>query len=151
MRLDSLLARFPELVVGRYVAVLSFDSGPLILSAEEEKKGWRQIGTLALSPRITDIRDLPFDSFDEWFVFDDVASCGEAESLVNYYSFNPIDFAWEEKKELFWTQLSRLNPASIIADGSVCYLVTRQTEVIEQLKRADPVGAGNDGATPRRV
>jgi hypothetical protein len=135
MRLDALLARFPSLVVGRYVAVLSFDSGPLVLSPDEEKKGWRRVGAVALSPRIMDSRELPFDSFDEWLVFDDAASCGEAESIVNYYGFSPIDFAWEEKKEFFWSQLSRLNPTSVIADGSVCYLVTRQSEMIEQLKR----------------
>jgi hypothetical protein len=134
MRLDGLLAHFPELVVGRYVAVLSFDSGPLVLSAEEEKKGWRRIGAIAFSPRITDIRELPFDSFDEWLVFDSTALCDQAESLVSFYGFSPIDFAWEEKKELFWSQLSRLSPISVIGDGSVCYLVTRQSEVIEQLK-----------------
>lgn len=134
MRLGSLLDRFPSLVVGRYIAVVSFDSGPLFLSAKEEKKGWRRHGDVAFSPRITAPGELPSDCFDEWLVFEEPVAFDEAEAFVNTVGFTPMDFDWEERRELFWAQLSRLKPLSVVADGSRCYLVTRQPDVIEALK-----------------
>ena len=140
MQLDGLLKRFPELVLGRFIAVLSFDSGPLVLSPEEEKKGWTRVGPIAFSPRITEIQDLPYECFDEWFIFDAPKFPAPLESFVKFLQFSPIDYSWDEKRELFWSQVKQYGPTSVVGDGSLCYLVTKLPGIIERLKEPNPEG-----------
>jgi len=59
---------FPEIVIGKYLVNTSYDSGFLTLSPEEEIIGWRRIGTLAHSPKIESVDQIPHDTFDEWLL-----------------------------------------------------------------------------------
>jgi hypothetical protein len=135
MSLVHLLRLFPELVLEQYVAVLSFDSGSLFVSEEEEKNGWRKSGDVALSPRISSVGDLHHECFDEWMVFSSSPKDIQAEAFVNYMAFSPIDYQWEEKRQAFWTQIDRLAPTSVIGDGQICYVVTNSPALIERLKQ----------------
>ena len=50
--LDDVLQLCPEVVLGKYLAVTSFDSGPLLLSEEQKSAGWTSNAGIAYSPEI---------------------------------------------------------------------------------------------------
>src|SRR5580704_13793987 len=56
--LDSFLLRCPETLPGKYVAVTSLDSGPLRLTEEQERTGWRSRGGVAYSPQVRIVEKL---------------------------------------------------------------------------------------------
>lgn len=144
--IDELLERCPQVVLGRYVAITSFDSGSLIPSPDEVAEGWRSSGGIAYSPRIHDALAVPHDQYDEWYVLDAPEDLGkvsdpfspEATSsdkrlyvFVNY-GFAPGDPVWEEERDmllLFWHQIEEVRPVSYIADGDVLTFVTRDQDL----------------------
>ncbi|MGI8748084.1 MAG: hypothetical protein ACR2J4_07035 [Deinococcus sp.] len=62
----SLTDLVPALVVGKRVAITSFDSGPLQLQPNERVEGWTERNDIALSPLIHDPTMIPSDNWDEW-------------------------------------------------------------------------------------
>src|SRR5687767_10888356 len=82
--LSELLARIPDIVLGRYLVNTSFDSGSLWPSEEEKKQGWRSVGALTYSPCIADVRSIPHDQFDEWLVFPEPTELQSWEAVINY-------------------------------------------------------------------
>src|SRR5947209_1624052 len=91
-RMASLLRRFPFLVEGNYVAIVSWDSGVFVPNESERAEGWTINGDVACSPRIVSATEFPLDGFDELYVFDEPCVLSSIEPLVNYYQFSPIDF-----------------------------------------------------------
>jgi hypothetical protein len=141
----------PEFLLNKYVVVTSLDSGPLHLNEQQIDVGWKRLGRLAISPRISNAGDVPFQWFDEWYIFDDaVPTLSDIEVFVNRGTFslgepNPtIDtmyigldssvraamvaavVPWREK---FWTQLERLNAESYVANGNCFTFVTRDAKL----------------------
>jgi hypothetical protein len=77
-----LLERCPQLVMGKYLAVTSQDSGPLPLHLTDEEKaaGWQSRNEIAYSPRIHSppaVRRGGCDGFDEWYAFDSPRDLGK--------------------------------------------------------------------------
>jgi hypothetical protein len=75
--IGTLLRLCPEVVLNRYLAVTSLDSGIRRLSEEETEAGWQLRGDVAYSPLVTSVdtlryqRDGPeFPGYDEWYVFE---------------------------------------------------------------------------------
>jgi len=118
-------------VLGKYVAVTSFDSDSLSLNEEEKAAGWEGRKDIAYSPLIQSVGTLPErGGFDEWYVFgapvdlgqrgrgnpfEAPLSAGQVEVFVNY---GP-DFDLHQPNslvELFWRQLEWIRPESYIAD-----------------------------------
>ena len=152
--LYELIERAPSLVVGKYAAVTSFDSGPLHLGDDERRSGWTSRDGIAYSPRIADPRDIPHDGFDEWYVFRGPASLENPEVFVNYGGFGlqapvrPGDqrHDWLAAcQERFWTQLTRLQPETYLAEGDNLICVTRNAESLDALREFFP-----SGEQPRR-
>jgi hypothetical protein len=128
---DSLLTLCPTTVLGKYVAVTSFDSGSLSLSDEEKAAGWESRKGIAYSPLIRSVGTLPErGGFDEWYVFgtpvdlgekgrgnvfEAPLSAGQVEVFVNFAEgfdlHQPNDLV-----PLFWRQLKWIRPDSYIAD-----------------------------------
>ena len=133
MFLPDLLSHSPQLVAGRYLINTSFDSGPLDLSAEEVNRGWRKHKGLALSPPIVDVSDIPYDQYDEWYIFTTPATFDHYEVFVNYGGFSLHNPAFAEKQQRFWRQLTRLGPETYLADGDNLICVTRNAALIGQL------------------
>jgi len=75
--LADLLGLCPEIVLGKYIAVTSCDSGPLILNTQELATGWESRKGIAYSPRVLDVDTLPREQFDEWYLFQDPFDLGE--------------------------------------------------------------------------
>ena len=141
--IDDFWGEYPELVVGKFLVNTSFDSGHLVLTDKEEREGWKMVGQLAHSPRILNGSQIPHDQYDEWLVFDALYEVTEFETMVNYSSFTPVDFAWEEKMNRYWEQILRHRPLHVIGDNGGVYLVTRDTDIASRLLNTGLMGADN--------
>ena len=69
--MNALLRQCPELVVGKYIAITSFDSGALELTERDRLSGWRSEGGIAYGP-------LPLRSMAE------LADCARIEPAELY-------------------------------------------------------------------
>lgn len=135
---DDLVESFPEIVLGKYVIVTSFDSGILRLTNDELQRGWRVQDGLAYSPPILEIASLPRDQYDEWYVFTQPVRMEACEVFINYSGFrlqdDASDQAMHELLERFWQQLQRLAPESYLAEGANLIFVTRNTSLFERVR-----------------
>ena len=138
MFIADICNQYPSLAIGRYLVNTSFDSGSLELSQEEMQQGWFKIGALAHSPRIESVDQIPYDQYDEWLVFDHSVRIEHFDTLVNYGGFNPIDFEWTEKLDLFWEQVIRLQPLHVIAINESPYIVTRDGDLAAAIQVDKP-------------
>jgi hypothetical protein len=152
--LETLLKLCPELVLDKYLAVTSIDSGPLTLSDREKDAGWKSRSGIAYSPRIESVEGLPHDGYDEWYVFNAVIDLGEmldgdvfeaplgpgrVAVFVNYYGFrvDDLDPLYKHMTDLFWKQLEWIQPESYIADGGTCLTVVSSDKALfATLRRA---------------
>ncbi len=66
--MDQLLVHCPDLIVGRYVAVVAFDGSPLIPNEAEVARGWTSRDKVAYSPHVECIDEVDRDNHDEWYV-----------------------------------------------------------------------------------
>jgi hypothetical protein len=157
----TLLRVCPEIVLGRYVAVTSTDSGILRLSEAERASGWHSRQGIAYSPKIGFAADIPHQvdgpdapGYDEFYVFENPCELGERSQgnlfleefapapgrtivFVNWAAFqlHDPDPAVQALVSLFWPQLERIQPESYIADGQDCLtFVSRRPELVDCLQ-----------------
>jgi hypothetical protein len=153
--LGTLLRLCPEALLGKYVAVTSIDSGPLILNEDEVSTAWQSRSDVAYSPRIQSVEKLAYGEcagFDEWYVFDAPTELGQIvegnifESplqpgqvavFVNYGGFGFHSSSMQVLTDMFWKQLEWIHPESYIADGDLLNFVSRDrtlfTTVLQSL------------------
>jgi hypothetical protein len=124
----------PELVLGRFLVSTSFDSGSLCLTAAQLDAGWKVVGRLAHSPKITALSEIPHDQFDEWLAFDSPVEVPEFDTMVNYTHFSPIDFDWIEKLEIYWQQILRFRPRHVLAENYRVYVITSDEAAARKLQ-----------------
>ena len=79
----DLLQISPDVVLGKYVAITSFDSGPLVLTEEEKAAGWDSRSKVAYSPKVQNVASLPRAGYDEWYIFDDPIDLGTSHLEEN--------------------------------------------------------------------
>lgn len=112
---------------------------------------------MAISPRITISKKIPFVWFDEWYIFDEPAVPTEVEVFVNYGTFSLGDPAPTvatmhigtdaEKvarlvesalklQQKFWAQMERIKPRSYLANGNSFTFVTRDSGLFERVMGA---------------
>jgi hypothetical protein len=154
--LGELVKRCPEIVLGYYIAITAFDSGPLKLSEDEQKRGWREESPVAWSPKVSSTDILPRGGYDEWYVFSSPSSFKPQQIFVNLgiqlkdpsYLLENLEPTWDrvglianierihEIQSRFWSQLISIQPESYLADGDKLILVTSNSELF-----ASAVGA----------
>ena len=135
----DLLQFCPEVVIGKYVAITSIDSGVFVPTDKETAAGWEIRKRIAYSPKIQNVDNLPRAGWDEWYIFENPTDLGAshlAENVfetpqeqghvsvfVNYrlalHSPEMIDLA-----TLFWQQIARIRPESYVADNDYLNLVS---------------------------
>jgi hypothetical protein len=146
--LGVLLELCPEIVLGRLVAVVAFDSGPLKPTQDEKKRGWREDGNVAWSPVVTSVDILPHDGYDEWYIFVAFIPFQPSELFVNLggfglrdpeYLLKDLDPTWDRSliienterirsiQERFWSQLALTRAESYLADGDELIFATRDS------------------------
>ena len=136
----DLLELCPEIVLGKYVAVTSIDSGELVPTNKETAAGWQSRARIAYSPKIEKAEDLPREGWDEWYIFNtptDLGTSHIAENifevpqeqghlsvLVNYgFALHPPERA-TTSPDLFWPQMARIQPESYVANNDYLTFVT---------------------------
>jgi hypothetical protein len=146
--LDDILQVCPEIVVGKYVAVTAFDSGPIRnLTDEECAAGWELRNDIAYSPRIASTEELFHDNcYDEWYIFNSPADLGgrvpqsfnifqtplrqgEIQAFVNYQlSLHLPDM--EAVAKIFWEQMNRVDPHVYLADCQQWLTIVSSDEIL---------------------
>jgi hypothetical protein len=151
--LDDLLRLCPEVVLRKYIAVTSCDSGPLWLNDGQKAEGWELRQDIAYSPRIASVDTLPRDQFDEWYVFDKPRDLGQLEpSATNVFetplakgrvrvfvNFGGFAFHRPEMEPLttmFWDQLAWIHPESYLADGDYLTVVSANQGLFAAVRQA---------------
>jgi hypothetical protein len=154
--IGTLVKRNPEVVLNRYLAVTSTDSGTPRLAEAQERAGWQLRKGVAYSPTLGCVEQLPdyqvhgedAVGFDEWYLFTEPRDLGETSHgnvftdlqpgrtlvFANYFGF-VLDTADAEQKQLidrFWKQLEWIQPESYIADCDKCLtFVTKNRDFFE--------------------
>jgi hypothetical protein len=129
--LADLIPFCPSIVRGQHVAIASYDSGRYTPSKEEVAAGWRTLGDLAVSPKVTSVDSLPMPNFDEWYVYNRNVNLGPHRAFVNRLGFGPLSEQDPETKE-FWDQVDLLQPNHVVGAGCpVLFLVTRDETIYQ--------------------
>jgi hypothetical protein len=145
----DLLKLCPEIVLGKYVAVTSIDSGQLNPTDKEKAAGWQTRERIAYSPKIENAEEIPHEGWDEWYIFHTPADLGTshlAENifevpqeqghlsvLVNYgFALHPPERA--RLADLFWPQMARILPESYVADNDFLTFVTMNEALFARVR-----------------
>jgi hypothetical protein len=128
----DLLQLCPEVVLGKYVAITSIDSGSFAPTEAETAAGWQSRGKIAYSPRVQSVEEIPSAGWDEWYVFDQLVDLGTSHLAENIFEvpqeqghvsvFVNYGFALYPSERsslatLFWPQIARIRPESYVADN----------------------------------
>lgn len=149
---SDLLELCPEIVLGKYVAVTSIDSSPLVPTDREMEAGWRSRAKIAYSPKIENAEELPREGWDEWYIFNtptDLGTSHFAENifeapqeqghlsvLVNYgFALHPPLRA-NHLADLFWPQMERIRPESYVANNDYLTFVTVNEALFARVRDA---------------
>jgi hypothetical protein len=134
--LEELVSAIPQLVIGKFVIITSFDSGPFVPSAEETGRGWAMKSGLAYSPQIKTPDDLPHDQYDEWYIYLGKRELDPPEVFINFSGFQlryyAADVGLHGLLERFWLQMEKLQPESYLAEGGSLIFATRDEALYEQ-------------------
>ncbi|MGA9667926.1 MAG: hypothetical protein WBQ94_01890 [Terracidiphilus sp.] len=148
--LGDILRGCPQAVLGKFVAVTSFDSGPLALSDEEKAFGWDVRNHIAYSPQVVDVAKLPHELYDEWYVspgpidlghlspqgkniFESSVGEGELFTFVNFGGFALHRTEDQTLVDLFWKQMNVIRPELYIADGDFLTIACANRELFSEI------------------
>ncbi len=133
--LEELVSAVPQIAVGKFVIITSFDSGPFVPTDDMIKRGWVLKSGMAHSPRISHPDELPCDQYDEWYIFPSRTEIDPLEVFVNYSGFRlryyAADIELHGLLQRFWLQMERLQPESYLAEGESLMLATRDAGLYE--------------------
>jgi hypothetical protein len=149
--LDDILRLCPAVVLGKYLAITSIDSGQLSPTAEEMLTGWESRQGIAYSPLVQSVETLPRAGWDEWYVFGDPVDLGvsrrgtnifdppvqrgEVADFVNYaFALHPPER--RSLADVFWQQLDWIQPESYLADNDYLTFVTRDESLFAAVSEA---------------
>jgi hypothetical protein len=142
----------PEIVLGKYVVITSFDSGPLELQEAERSAGWVSQGEIACSPLIQRVDTVPQAYFSELYVFGAPQNLGALadpkknifESEIKQGQVHPFvnfDFGFHDPEyahlsQMFWQQLGWMKAESYLAENDYLIFVTASPKVFGRVYEA---------------
>ena len=147
----DLLQLCPEVVLGKYIAITSVDSGQLVPTDEEIAAGWDTRGKVAYSPRVQNIKGLPLEGWEEWYIFDNPTDLGTSHLAENVFEvpqeqghvsvFVNYCFALHQPEmkdlaTLFWQQMARIRPESYVADSDYLNFVSMNNTLFANVRDA---------------
>jgi len=165
--LPDLVLRFHQ---GMRLCIATFDGGRIHPTDEEAALGWQSQGEVMVSPPMHNGLVLPYENFDEWYIFAQPApEIGQLERFVNFGQFTLVppeqiyenyDPTWEKPQELFealdgvqkrfWSQLVSLNPQTFVAMGANDVVVSQDRAFIQAVADAAQPGAAGDAPQAAR-
>jgi hypothetical protein len=137
LTLGSLIEHCPDVLLGRCLAVVTFDARPFTPTKEERKAGWTGHEGVGYSPPLTNLANLPWEQDDEWYLFSQPTTIGPLERFVDWGGFSlrdpqhlldEADPTWDligiqetadltrQVQERFWRQIEQIAPESYIAN-----------------------------------
>ncbi|MGA8087757.1 MAG: hypothetical protein WCA10_10645 [Terracidiphilus sp.] len=149
--LDDLLHLCPQIVVGKFVAITSIDSGIYHPTDSEIVAGWENRNGIAYSPRVEDAKALPRQGWDEWYVFNERVDLGgmlarDSNPFIaslgpgRIYAFVNSNFSvagTQGMQDFFWNQFDRIRPQTYIAESDYfLQVITREKELFGRLFEA---------------
>ena len=139
----------PDVVLGKCVAITSFDSGPLGLTEAQRSAGWVSQEGIAYSPKIQDANMVPQAYFSELYVFGAPTSLGalsepkknifesemqpgQVHAFVNFdFGFHDAEYA--ELARMFWQQLGWMKAESYLAENDYVIFATANPELFARV------------------
>src|SRR5262245_25772877 len=155
--LSDIVRACPAILVDRYVAITSFDSGPLTPSEDERAAGWWAEADVMYSPQLTLHDVVPRGEYDEWYVFTEPTRCRPEDVFVNYGGFTLEDpetvldregqstdlvgradliFNGRQLLRRFWEQMGRIQPETYLAEGDLLLMATKNKGFFESVVSA---------------
>jgi hypothetical protein len=142
----------PDVVLGKYVAITSFDSGPLALTEAQRSAGWVSQGEIAYSPEIQHVNTVPQAYFSEVYVFgaptnlgvladrnknifESEMKQGRVHAFVNF-DFGFHDPGYADLSQMFWQQLGWMKAESYLAENDYLIFVTANLQVFAPVYEA---------------
>lgn len=122
----------------RYLINTSLDSGLLKLTDVELHQGWHKHENLSISPRISNVMEIPHDQFDEWYIFQTLPALtvfNRYQVFVNYGGFSLKSPIFNKLQEKFWDQIEKIMPEAYVAEGDNLLLVTKNLEMFKKVER----------------
>jgi hypothetical protein len=147
----DLLQLCPEIVLSKYVAVTSIDSGQLVPTEQQTAVGWQSRGNIAYSPKIKTVEEVPRAGWDEWYIFNKATDLGTSHLAENIFKvpqeqghvsvFVNYGFALHSPErsglsDLFWKQLLRIRAESYIADNDYLSFVSMNKALFASVHKA---------------
>ncbi|MGA7462195.1 MAG: hypothetical protein WBW69_18330 [Candidatus Korobacteraceae bacterium] len=151
-RRRGVLGCCPDVVLGKYVAITSFDSGPLQLTEAQMIAGWVSRGEIAYSPEIRHVNTVPQAYFSEAYVFGAPTNLGvladpkknifqseiqqgQVHAFVNF-DFGLHDPEYADLAHMFWQQLGWMKADSYLAENDYLIFVTANAKVFARVYEA---------------
>ena len=128
------LRDFKSFLISKHICITAFDSGPLILGKEDIINGWYNIDEIAISPKVLDETFIPHAGFDEWYIFENISNEIRISDIYVNYAELPFDKESSLLK-IFWNDLEKNLPDIYLSEGTNFKIVTKQSELIERLKK----------------
>lgn len=136
----------PAVAANKHIVITSFDSGPLQPTHEELRRGWRVDGRSVHIPVGENVSAIPFEIFDEWYIFSSDSPQRDYKVFVKYewFTLGPAQavytrvgnaFDLKRMQRWFWQELERLNPETYLARGARLKFVTREPELFHRVLR----------------
>lgn len=143
---QDVLQLCPESVLGKYLVITAFDPGKITAMAQESLRAWRVEGSALYVPPSADLLEIPYDVFNEWFIFTAAPAQQKLESFMtsSWFTLGPClsgnaDRAtqWEIKRaqRAFWQLLESANPESYLACGTRLIFATRSVPYFSAVLR----------------
>jgi hypothetical protein len=142
----------PDVVLGKYVAITSFDSGPLEMTEAQRSAGWVSQEEIAYSPQIQNANIVPQAYFSELYVFGTPTNLGvladpnknifesemqqgQVHAFVNFdFGFHDAEYA--DLARMFWQQLRWMKAESYLAENDYLIFVTANPELFARVYEA---------------
>jgi hypothetical protein len=129
----------PAVAVNKNLVITSFDSEPLQPTSEEMQRGWRVSGSSVHIPLGNSISAIPFEIFDEWYIFPEGAPERDYKVFVKHdwftlgpaqavYTRNGNAFDLKRMQRWFWQEMEQVHPESYLGRGSRLKFVTRNAD-----------------------
>ena len=138
--ISQVLASCPRVTRDKFVAITSFDSGPLSPSQDELLAGWSSDGRIMYSPQITQSVSFPHEQYDEWLVFPhETRHLPELEVFINWGGFTLAEEDPDhhrEYREHLWAQLAQVSAESYLAEGDYFLFASTNRAVFDCVEQA---------------
>jgi len=145
-RIYDVLQVCPAVVANKNIVITSSDSGPLQPTHQEMQRGWKVYGRSIHIPVGDNVSTIPFEIFDEWYIFSSDAPERDYKIFVNYdwftlgpaqplYSRRGTAFDLKRMQRWFWQEIERVSPESYLACGNRLKFITRQPEQFNHVLR----------------